>query len=315
MLKLSEIDPANTKVMDDYSVICKILPTNICNYKCSFCYTPGRTEELPLKHKLYNIKEKYKNLLLGKKNMKEVGIDNLSSGLKSFPEDTLVSISGGEPFIFPKFVELCKLITRKHDIRIATNLSHKNVYKFAEEIDAKKVYLIIGGFHIAEAEKFGNVDSFISNVQHLKRKGFAVSVVCVMYPETFERFSKYHKLFKSNNIDLLPRIYDGFYKMKKYPESYTEIEREFIKKYSKHYSKQIEEQNTFFQNNNFQGQNCLAGKAMVFIYPDGNAYRCSDDKMYLGHIGKGNIKLLKKAKKCRVSKCSCPSWGRRLKED
>ena len=309
---------ANNKVFDDYELVCKIYPTELCNYRCTYCYDPGRCgERLPLKHRLYNIKEKYKNALLKntfleKKCLNDLNTDKIIASIQKLNKNAILCFSGGEPFLFPKFIEKCKDLTKEFDIKVTTNLSHRNVYKFADEIDPEKVYVIICSFHINQVEKFNHVDDFIPKVKYFREKRFATSVVCVMHHPIFKKFLSYHKLFKSHDIDLLPVVFEGIYNSKTYPESYSKSEKELIIKYSKYESKHIQYQNTYFGSNNFKGKECLAGKSFIAIYPDGNVYRCVDDKKYLGHLGKGNIKLFKKVKKCRMNKCGGPSWGYRL---
>lgn len=55
----------------------------------------------------------------------------------------LVHMSGGEPFYFPHFTELCQGLTEKHSISINTNLSHRDVIHFARAVNPQKVEFIL----------------------------------------------------------------------------------------------------------------------------------------------------------------------------
>lgn len=300
------------KKRTDYELQVSINLLEECNYNCAYCYVPYRCEKYkPIKDRLYKIKEKFKNSLLRRKKLIQLDNDKIFFNIQKLNKKTFISLDGGEPFLFPKFIDLCKLLTKKYDIQIFTNLSQKSIYRFANEINPDKIFLIICSFHIAEIEKYNSINDFIEKVKYLKNKNFPTLVTSVMYPPFFKKFLYYHKLFKLYNLNLIPRIFEGVYKSKIYPQSYTCSQKNLIYKFIK-YNPKISHWNTWFGDNNFKGNKCFAGKSKITIHNDGTVYRCYGDKKYLGHISKGNIQLFKSAKECKSNKCSCPSSGYNL---
>ncbi len=63
-----------------------------------------------------------------------------------------INITGGEPFLYPDFVYLAKLLTNKFKISLNTNLTSKHVYEFARIIDPDQVIYSSCSSHINECE-------------------------------------------------------------------------------------------------------------------------------------------------------------------
>src|SRR5207247_904815 len=62
----------------------------------------------------------------------------------------LLHLTGGEPFHYPNFVELCGLLTEQHVISINTNADSDRVIGFAETIDPGRVDFINCGVHLQQ---------------------------------------------------------------------------------------------------------------------------------------------------------------------
>ena len=149
---------------------------NICNFNCSYCFNPFR--------KLKKISDYSKNP------------DKL---IKSFDKTKMtwtISFSGGEPFLYPNFVNLCKKLTKKHFIIINTNLSINNVYDFCEDINPKKVKLILCSLHIFERRRLNLVEDFIKKINILKKAEFNVHVSQVMWPPILRKLDNTFNHFK-----------------------------------------------------------------------------------------------------------------------
>ncbi len=130
-------------------------------------------------------------------------------------------MNGGEPFLYPRFVELCEKITKKHYMRIYTNLTSNNVNYFSERIDSERVEFINCSVHIEERERLGRVEDYINKFLLLRQKGFNVVATIVAYPTVLERFHQLYGFFKKYNITLLTTNFQGNYKGKIYPQGYT----------------------------------------------------------------------------------------------
>lgn len=297
---------------------------HFCNFKCDYCFC-GRM----------------KNAFIGPQSVQRV-IDAFDgTGLTC-----LINISGGEPFFTPNFLRLCKNLTRRHIISINTNLSHKDVFHFAELIHPKRVKYISCSLHMQERERLGLVQDFIEKYKFLESKGFLIFAPYVMYPPLINRFSKDYAYFKSKGIILRPKVFRGDYSKSKlinlrifkrikpifrriYPNSYTRKQKEKILSYIAqserdgnfhifHETSDVREGrildlslDRFFINGlpSFRGKYCLTGKSYVRMTPTGDVYRCQGSNLFLGNLFKEKINLFDRATECTQDVCLCPYLG------
>ncbi len=288
-----------TQENNEYEVTIELQLTRQCNYACPFCFSKSLS---------YDVKEWLKKKILKKKIIEHSDIGEIVSKIERTKKKCLIGISGGEPFLFPGFLELCKKLTDKNHIYITTNLSHKNVYTFAEHIDPSKVRLLLISLHILELEKNNLTQDFVDKIRFLKKRGFKTEIVYVMYPPLFDRFLKEYSFFKSEGIEITPKPFIGTYDSKKYPLSYTEEQKEQISKFL-----DDDHQALLYNDPNYEGKVCSAGKKMIIINNDGHIYRCwgeCDGRLRpLGNILKDEIELFQDATPCRVKHCSCVTDG------
>lgn len=163
------------------------LITDFCNFNCVYCFSGL------IKNKFIGLPD----------------IEKIVRGFNKTGLTWLICFSGGEPFLFPDFVTLCQKLTEKHIISLNTNLSHKDVYRFAEDINPDKVRCIHCSMHIHELKKRDLIKEFIKKFQLLKIKGFYVFASYVLYPPFFNEFFKDYDFFKSEGIILRPKVFRG----------------------------------------------------------------------------------------------------------
>src|SRR6266581_3924392 len=72
-----------------------------CNYRCVYCFWDTEA--------------------LGRKIAPPAHVQQLASFFDNSSLTWLLHLTGGEPFHYPQFVELCQLLTRNHFISINTN--------------------------------------------------------------------------------------------------------------------------------------------------------------------------------------------------
>ena len=173
--------------------------SHFCNFQCVYCF--------------------------GGKKDKDIfrGIQDIPKIIEGFNRLGLrcqINISGGEPFLYKNFVGLCQKLTEKHRICVNTNLSHKDVYRFADVIDPGKVRYINCSLHIPIREKRNLVNDFIEKFNFLREKGFAAFTTYVMYPPLLKRFDSDYAFFKSRGIILRPKIFRGTYNMFNLPDAW-----------------------------------------------------------------------------------------------
>jgi sulfatase maturation enzyme AslB (radical SAM superfamily) len=295
-----------------------------CNFDCKYCFDQSDKK---------------------KKNAGYNDIQKIVDGFRHSGLTWLIHMSGGEPQFFPGFIQLCEMLTEKHFVSMNTNLSHKNIFTFAEKIPPEKVGFIHCSLHIQERERLNLVQDYIDKYNMLKKNGFYVFASYVMYPQLIKRFEKDYENFKKEGIILMPKIYRGNYHTlkigdyrifgklnklfyKDYPSDYSHRQKSIILKYiekSQHDMKlkDLETPNigearakdltydVLFINGllSFKGKLCLAGKNFVKMTSHGDVYRCQDENLFLGNLFSGNLELFDKAALCAANICSCPYHG------
>ncbi|MCX5713214.1 MAG: radical SAM protein, partial [Candidatus Omnitrophica bacterium] len=163
------------------------IPTRACNFSCKYCYSLGKYA-----------------------SPHNISVRNLCNALGEHGKRWLVHISGGEPFLYPGFIEICRELTKEFRIKINSNLSlNTQVRELSRTINPDKVELINASLHIEERERLENVEDFIENVLLLKGRGFKVTVKFVLYPTLIERFQRDCQYFDSKGIKLFPKPFKG----------------------------------------------------------------------------------------------------------
>jgi len=231
----------------------------------------------------------------------------------------LLHITGGEPFFYPRFVELCQLLTQKHYISLNSNVDSKEVIAFAETVDPARVESINCGLHIEQREMRHRVDDFVMKVNLLQQRGFFTFVSSVMYPTIFHGFPENFEYFLDKGIVVIPKSLQGIHEGKLYPNSYTTEERSLFVEYSLRaeallapvFSQRAEPPtiNPFMDRERFlyelpdhRGKLCNAGYKFVRLRENGDVRRCGSQDV-LGNIFQGNVKLNSSPRRCNEIEC------------
>ena len=126
-----------------------------CNFVCSYCYFSEET--LSREHPL-----------VGRYSPRRI-----SRCFDDTRESWWIYISGGEPFLYPRFSELCGELTRNHFLTVNTNLSTSNALEFAAEIDPAKVYSINASLHIIERQRRTGLEKFLEYARTFQKSGWS----------------------------------------------------------------------------------------------------------------------------------------------
>lgn len=261
--------------------------TRKCNFRCSYCYFPHDaspvTEILPVDRILRLLAQNPCHV------DEQKGEDNTGSGW-------LVGLTGGEPLLYPGFVDICRRLTHEHRIGLDSNLSiPSRVREFAEQIDPARVDYIYASLHIEERERIKGVDAFIANVVLLQERGFRVIVNSVLHPSLVDRFLTDQERFARSGVTLVPRPFKGEYCGQRYPEAYGPEVRAIFADHPQAGTKMVY---------NFKGVPCYGGMRFTRLEPDGTVLRCSGDKTRLGNVLE-DVRLNRAPQPCTVSKCPC----------
>lgn len=213
-----------------------------------------------------------------------------------------ITMSGGEPFLYPRFVELASALTEKHYIRIFTNLATKHVYEFADVVPPQRVAVINAAYHIVERERQKGVSDYIRKVLHLQNRGFNIRVVYVLYPPLLPRLAGDIDYLKSHGVgDILLQAHLGLYRGECYPESYTDEEKRLIFDIASGRCEVLWDVLTL----NTFGRLCSAGQKSFLMEPSGRLIRCDGTPRVYGNLFTGSYRLDKLPRPCPVQTCFC----------
>jgi MoaA/NifB/PqqE/SkfB family radical SAM enzyme len=261
-----------------------------CNFNCPYCYIRHFNKDQPG----HGVKE------------------DVEAFKRNDIDWQVISMSGGEPFIYHNFVELCKELTKFATIVIDTNCSTSNIYDFADTIDPAKVKEIHCSLHIGQRD---NHDEMIKKILYLRERGFHVFVTQVMHPTLFDDYEELYEYFETHGILINPKAFEGIYHGKQYPQAYSEEQRRLILKYAEKSMNQSSRHLNFgystmvYGSLDWKGRKCKAGYNHFEIGYNGDAFRCHGDKRYLGNLYKGDIKLDSEPQICTQNVCDCEAEG------
>jgi len=236
-----------------------------CNYRCPYCWWHGRWDELQ--------KQNY-----------YPGIDKLIEAWMRVYElygSVHIDISGGEPLIYPGFFELLSVITRYHTVGINTNLCG-NAQKIIEKLGNTKERL---RFNATFHPLFANFDGFIKKAVLLTHNHFDMGVVYLAWPPQIKDILVYRKKFEKEGFQMAVLTFWGNYNGRRYPDSYTEEEKEII---SPNLGRRSGEE---FQIKPVvtEGKACNAGYRYAALHPDGKALRCGGGSWEKEDSALGNL--------------------------
>jgi MoaA/NifB/PqqE/SkfB family radical SAM enzyme len=302
MFKVSNGDPTVMEI--------EWLPHNKCNFKCSYCHSDlnNGSSSFPNLDKALN----FFNFL-----DKEIN-----------PNKKLLSISRGEPILWPRLSNFINLLNNSYKVSIVTNGSRTIKWwaKFISETEKLLDITISVHFEFANLKHIHQVVDLVSKVHNI--------TVLILYNPS------HRDLIRNFVTDLVSKNYkiniliNPIRDISGKSVDYNESDKDFIKNF---YYNNLEIQHEPFwdiyiddekQNNNyvkylvankltkFNGWHCNIGKNRLCIWHDGNIYpgNCSTAKKYcLGNINDEKIKIIDGVI-CENNYCGClpdikvPKW-------
>jgi MoaA/NifB/PqqE/SkfB family radical SAM enzyme len=269
-----------------------------CNFRCAYCFVP--LPDLEAKLTTYGTNARW------------------AEGFDATEKSWLLHMSGGEPSIYPGFVDLCERLTRNHYLSINSNLSHRCIEAFAESINPERVHFINAAVHYDERQKQTSLDVFIARVQKLRMHRFHVLVSLVMTPLLVRNFPEISRYFESHGLSLIPKVMRDRYQGKIYPNAYSTHQKslivEHLAKARQKYATVIAAMgepatiNMFADDHLlnsttiYRGKLCGSGYNFARVEPDGAVVRCGSG-IPLGNILLKNVRLLGAPKPCDSVYC------------
>ena len=269
-----------------------------CNFRCAYCFVTQPA--LAAKLTTYGTNTQW------------------VEGFAATGKRWLLHISGGEPSIYPAFVDLCQELTRVHYLSINSNLSHRCIETFAERINPERVHFINAAAHYEERPNRASLDAFITRVQKLRMRRFCVLVSSVMTPHLVSHFPEISKYFEDHGVSLIPKVIRGWFQGKIYPRAYSPEEksliREYLEKARQNYASvssamgeaptinMLADHRLLDSPTIYRGKLCGSGHNFVRIEPNGAVVRCGSG-IQLGNILLKNVAFLKGPKPCDSFYC------------
>ena len=277
----------------EYMVVWNL--NSLCNFRCEYCFLSA--ESLSREHP-------------------DVGHYSPEHIARCF-DDTgrvwRVHMSGGEPFLYPDFAELCRLLTRRHFISINTNLSSNEVMSFGATISPERVLTINAGLHLVEREKRAvGVEKYLEKFLYLQERGFKIRLEYVVYPPLLGRVKEDVEILRARGVQLVNlKMFRGTFAGRVYPGAYTEEEKNLLEEIALD-SRELE---ILDGRHEFFGRLCAAGHRSFNMDQSGNLNRCLTIKKPHGNLFTGKSRFDKQPRPCTATLCKCPYEGMQLIEE
>ena len=260
----------------------------VCNYRCPYCWFYDQWAQIKSRNRTLPVAELIK------------AWNNIHTRYGTVK----VSITGGEPFLYPNFVEFIKELSQMHGVEIITNLS-TDIRQFVEVIDSQNVK-VNPSFH----PLFATLDKFIERALLLKERGMLQCVSYVSWPPQIPRIDYYTQQFAHHGISISLQSFFGQYQGRRYPDAYTEEEKHII-------SPQLGDRGGKpFQTEPLKtkGKLCAAGQRYGVIQPDGTVLRCgginsSKGLSRVGNLFEDGFRLFDHPSPCTFEICPCNEWA------
>ncbi|MBU1125375.1 MAG: radical SAM protein, partial [Candidatus Omnitrophica bacterium] len=217
-----------------------------------------------------------------------------------------IEIVGGEPFIYPNFIELVKKISAFHRVKVTTNLSG-DIERFVKEIDPARVTLDLN-FHVL----FIDLETVLKKAHILNDAGFNAGVCYLAYPPQMHKIKSLSERFARENIGFALAAFWGEYNGKKYPQSYTQQERDMMRPFLG----DVDRIDFHLDGHSPKGKLCRAGQRYASIQADGKVVRCGPlGERAIGNITDDNFALLDRPMPCESDFCPCNEYGNIVEDE
>lgn len=264
-----------------------------CNYRCPYCFFEGMWEDVEKRNRYLPHEEWVRAWKR---------IHDRHGELK-------IIITGGEPFLYPGFVELLVALNRFAVLSFDTNFScsREVLEPLLEKLDPRRLFMGIS-FH----PRFARQEEFLQKARLLKERGFDFRVHYVTYPQQLGRLKECKDIFNAEGFRFTPIPFRGVFEGRPYPASFSALEQEQIYGVTREIAS-IDREWADRQVVQVQSKDklCHAGQRYARVDSDGSVYPCGNDytksreKYLLGNILDDGFKLHDEPMLCRQETCPC----------
>lgn len=264
------------------------LPLWDCNFRCRYCL--GWYNTNALKFQPLNTIIKMWDIFLGK--------------IMNSETDVNLTISGGEPTIYPNIFQFLQHLINKYPnihVSLCTNLSFNAVEFLKFNFQDNRIALN-ATFH----PSCMSTENFVENLILLK-KYIPYGTVNFVADET--NLKKQQDFIKSINdcgIKLNPLFFKSFRHEQETEYGNLEVlnsedEINLVKKIKSEQNLDSSDYESTKQSS--FGKKCTAGYRYIQIFPNGNIRKCSMDSTYLGNIFDEDLNLYQEPQRCKQKIC------------
>lgn len=262
-----------------------------CNFDCAYCFRDSRGAD-----------SRTEDPVCGKYDPEHIA--------RRFDETGFIwriYLTGGEPLLYPRFVDLAGALTRRHFIAVSTNLSTANARDLADAVDRAHILWIKANVHVEEREKLKDgLSEFLRRFLYLQERGFDIRLVYVAYPPLFGRMREDLDRFRAEGVrHVTVKVFQGRYAGKRYPRDHTDPERAFLRSLGLDES----EEQILASRVSFLGRPCQAGHTGFSMDIAGNVTRCTTIPEKYGNLLEGTFQPGTSIRRCPVRRCGCAYQG------
>lgn len=254
-----------------------------CNYRCPYCWYYKRWADAS-KQNVYLKPREWRS------HWQRI-YDNYG--------EAKIEIVGGEPFVYPDFIELVKELSQIHLIKVTTNLSG-NIELFSKQVTPGRVSLDLN-YHAL----FIGLDTVFKKAHILNNAGFDCGVCYLAYPPQMKQIPYLSRRFKEEGVRFALAAFWGEYNGVQYPRGYTEEEKELMRPFIG----DIDRATYHMEGKSPKGRPCNAGHKYAVIHANGDVVRCGPlfDRI-IGNILKDGFSLLEGPLPCEADACPCNEY-------
>jgi len=251
-----------------------------CNYACSYCFLQGEGGAPATSGDIYRAPEEWRRCW-----------DRFHERFGP----ARIDIAGGEPFLYPGFLEILENLSHRHEIYVITNFFWE-ASDIVNLISPDNVRLVLS----MHPEHIASSDKFLQKAAVLKERGFRVRITAVAYPPFIETVLLYSRMCEASGLKFTGTPFFGSYRGHQYPPAYTDSEKESLRcmlDSPRHALYQFQELKPL-------GRQCNVGVEYGRISPDGTVKPCLNSPP-MGNFLDPNFRFMEKPVTCPSPHCHC----------
>jgi organic radical activating enzyme len=233
-------------------------------------------------------------------------LDRLLRGLAGLEGSWEVKVTGGEPFVFPGFLDrvVPGLVARGHRVSVLTNLSApvEELERFAH-LAGERLAVVSASLHLDSTTPV----AFLGRLEALRaaaHPGTRVVVNSVLVPDRLAQVRAARQVVEERGFRFFPQVMKVKHGI--HPYSPDQVKEVAMIVGGLERAEASREANLA---PSYSGRRCLAGWRYFVLMQDGAAWACRSGRRHgqgwLGNVASGTWALRPEAKTCPYPMCPC----------